>query len=193
MASEPNRRAARARFVLGVVLSGMNEDGGAVELFRSALEYDPALVAARVHLGLAYGRAGAYEEMLGAFREAVRRDSSSVRVALVEQPEEVALIDRMLDPQPTAPGMRLAVMPAEYAQAGDLVGEGVEHLANGRDDEAIEVLERSLRIDPEFPLAISLLSLTYLLLRERGEVVSVDSNASVLFEIDAELAGLIFN
>jgi tetratricopeptide (TPR) repeat protein len=195
MASERYEQAARTRLILGAVLAGIAEDECAVELFRGALERDPTLVAAHVHLGLAHGRMGAYEGMLGAFREAVRLDPTSVRMAVIKEPEEVELIDRLLNPPSPAPasGTSVAVMPAEYVEAGGLVRTGMEHLAEGRDEEAIEALERSLRIDPEYPLAISLLALAYLLFRESRGAVAIDAKASVLFEIDAALAELIFS
>lgn len=195
MASEWYQQEARARFLLGAVLADMAEDEYAIELFRSALERDPTLVAAHIHLGLAYGRQGTYEEMLVEFREAVRLDPPSVRTSVIKEPEEVALIARLLNPTPPATASETfeTVMPAQYVEAGNLVHTGMEQIAAGCDEEAIEALERSLKIDPEFPLAISLLSLAYLLLRKSRRAFPVDAKASVLFEIDATLAKLIFN
>jgi len=195
MASEWNEQEARARFLLGAVLAEIAEDECASELFRSALERDPTLVAAHVYLGFAYGRMGNHEEMLATFREAIRLDPPSVRTSVVKEPEEVALIARILNPHSPVPASETfeTVMPAEYVEAGNLVRKGMEQIAAGRDEEAIDALERSLRIDPEFPLAISLLSLVYLLLRKKRREFPVDPKASVLFEIDAALAKLIFN
>jgi tetratricopeptide (TPR) repeat protein len=175
-------------------MAGIAEDEYAIELFRSALERDPTLVAAHIHLGLAYGRQGTYEEMLIEFREAVRLDPLSVRTSVAKEPDEVALIARLLtppSPMPTSATFE-AAMPAEYVEAGNLVRTGREQVAAERDEEAIDALERSLRIDPEFPLAISLLTIAYLLLRKRCGIVPIDAQASVLFEIDARLAKLIF-
>lgn len=195
MASEWNQQEARARFLLGAVLVEIAEDDFAIELFRSALQRDPTMVAAHVYLGLAYARMGNYEEMFGAFREAVRLDPPSVRTAIVKEPEEVALIARLLNPPSpvSASETRETVMPAEYVEAGNLVRTGREQIAARRDEEAIEALEHSLRIDPEFPLAISLLSLAYLLLRKNRREFPVDVKASVLFEIDITLGRLIFS
>lgn len=195
MASEWNNEYARARFLLGAVLVEIAEDEFAIELFRSALERDPTLVAAHVHLALAYGRMGTYEDMLDAFREAVRLDPPSVRTAVVKAPEEVALIARLVNSTPPVPTCETfeTVMPAHYVEAGNLVHTGMNQIAAGKDEEAIEALERSLRIDPEFPLAISLLSLAYLLLQTTCRAFRVDVKESVLFEIDASLAKLIFN
>jgi tetratricopeptide (TPR) repeat protein len=195
MANERNQRDARARFLLGAVLARIAEDEYAIELFRSALERDPTLVAAHIHLGLAYGKQGTYEEMLGAFREAVRLDPLSVRTSVVKAPEEVALIEQLLNPPPPMPAseMLATAIPAHYVDAGNLVRTGRDQTASGRDEEAIEALERSLRIDPEFPLAISLLTIAYLLLRTTRRSFPVDIRASVLFEIDTALAKLIFN
>jgi tetratricopeptide (TPR) repeat protein len=194
MASEWYQQEARARFLLGAVLVEISEDEYAIELFRRALDLDPTLVAAHVHLGLAYGRMGNYEEMFGAFREAIRLDPPSVRTSVVKEPDEVALITRLLKPPSPVPANETmeTVMPAEYVKAGNLVRTGMEQITAGRDEKAIEALERSLRIDPEFPLAISLLSLAYLLLRKDRRAGQIDVQASVLFEIDASLARLIF-
>jgi tetratricopeptide (TPR) repeat protein len=195
MANERNQRDARARFLIGAILADIAEDEYAIELFRSALERDPKLAAAHIHLGLAYGRQGSYKEMLVEFREAIRLDPLSVRTAVAKAPEEVALIARLLNPPSPMPASETLVtaMPAHYVEAGNLVRTGREHIAAGRDEKAIEALERSLRIDPEFPLAISLLSLSYLLLRMSRGAVQIDAQASVLFEIDVTLARLIFS
>jgi tetratricopeptide (TPR) repeat protein len=195
MASEWYQQEARARFLLGAVLVEIADDEYAIELFRSALERDPTLVEAHIHLGLAYGRMGTYQEMFAAFREAVRLDPLSVRTAVIKEPEEVALIARLLNPTPPVPARETfeTVMPAQYVEAGNLVHTGMDQIAAGKDKEAIEVLERSLRIDPEFPLSISLLSLAYLLLQTTRRTFPVDVKESVLFEIDASLANLIFN
>jgi tetratricopeptide (TPR) repeat protein len=195
MASEWYQQEARARFLLGVVLVEIAEDEYAIELFRCALERDPTMVAAYVHLGLAYGRLRTYQAMLGAFREAVQIDPLSVRTSVVKEPEEVPLIARLLNPPSSVPASETlkTVMPAEYVEAGNLVRTGKDLIAVGRDEKAIEALERSLRIDLEFPLAISLLSLAYLLHRTTRRALPVDAKASVLFEIDATLAKLIFN
>jgi tetratricopeptide (TPR) repeat protein len=195
MASEWYQQEARARFLLGAVLVEISEDEYAIDLFRSALERDPTLVEAHIHLGLAYARMGTYEEMFAVFREAVRLDPLSVRTCVIKEPEEVALIARLLNPTPPVPASETmeTVMPAHYLEAGNLVHTGMDQIAAGKDKEAIETLERSLRIDPEFPLAISLLSPTYLLLRTTRRAFPVEVKASVLFEIDDALARLIFN
>jgi tetratricopeptide (TPR) repeat protein len=194
MANERNQQEARTRFLLGAVMVELAEDEYAIELFRRALERDPTMVVAHVHLALAYGRMGTYEEMLGAFREAVRLDPPSVRTAVIKEPEEVALIARLLNPTPPAPVSETfeTVMPAQYVEAGNLVRTGRDQIAAGKDEEAIEALECSLRIDPEFPLAISLLSLAYLLHQERTGAISIDAQGSVLLEIDAGLGKLVF-
>jgi tetratricopeptide (TPR) repeat protein len=194
MVSEWYQQEARTRLLLGAVLAEIAEDEYAIELFRSALERDPTLVAAHVYLGLAYGRMGNHEEMFGAFKEAVRLDPPSVRTSVVKEPKEVALIARLLKPpSPVLASETMeTVMPAEYVEAGNLVRTGMEQITAGRDEKAIEALEHSLRIDPEFPLAISLLSIAYLLLRKDRRAGQIDVQASVLFEIDASLARLIF-
>lgn len=195
MASEWYQQEGRTRFLLGVVMVEIAEDDFAIELFRSALKRDPTLVAAHIHLGLAYGRMEAYEEMLSAFREAVHLDPPSVRTTVVKEPEEVALIARLLNPTPPVLARETfeTVMPAHYLEAGNLVHTGMDQIAAGKDKEAIETLECSLRIDPEFPLAVSLLTLAYLLFQKSRSTVQIDAQASVLFDVDAALARLVFN
>lgn len=195
MASDWHKQTARTRFILGAVLAEISEDEYAIELFQGALERDPTLVASHVHLALAYGRQGTYQEMLGAFREAILLDTLSVRAAIDKAPEEAELIERLLNPPSPLPASEslVTVMPAQYVQSGKLVHTGMDLIGAGRDEEAIAVLEWSLKIDPELPLAISLLSLAYLLLRKRRGSFPANAKASVLFEIDAALARLIFN
>lgn len=194
MASEWNQKEARTRFILGATLAEIGEDEYAVDLFRSALQYDPILVPAHIHLSFTYAKIGTYEEMFYALRDAVRLDSTSARRAVIKQPEEVALIDQVLNPKPPVPvsEMQETVMPAEFVEAGNLTWTGLEHIAAGRYEEAIEALERSLKIDPEFARAITLLTLAYILLRKNCSAIPTDAKASVLFEIDAGLAKLIF-
>ena len=194
MVSEWYQKEARSRFILGATLAKIGEDEHAVELFRSALEYDPELVAAHVHLGITYAKIGTYEDMFSALREAVRLDSMSARRAVIKQPEEVALIDRVLNPQSPLPVSETqeTVMPAEFVEAGNLAWTGLEHIAAGRYEEAIEALERSLRMDPEFSWAITLLTLAYLLLRQSRGAIPRNAPATVLFEIDIRLAKLVF-
>jgi hypothetical protein len=64
------------------------------------------------------------------------------------------------------------------------------HPAIGHDSKAIKVLERSLSIDPTFPLGIALLCLAYLLLYERGAKKILGEEKSVLWNIDPVLAQL---
>jgi tetratricopeptide (TPR) repeat protein len=194
MASEWHQKEARTRFILGAVLAETGEDEYAVELCRSALRYDPTLIAAHIHLGFTYAKIGTYEEMFGALREAVCLNSMSARRAVIKQPEEVALIGQLLNPHSPLPVGETpeTVMPAEFVEAGNLAWTGLEHIAAGRYEEAIEALERSLRIDLEFSRAITLLTLAYLLLRKSERTVPIEAPVSVLFEIDAALARLIF-
>jgi tetratricopeptide (TPR) repeat protein len=195
MPGELQRREARRHYVLGLVMSGLSRHEWAAELFRSALAYDPALVAARVHLGVAYGHAGAYREMIEALTKAVRRDPPAARAALVEEPEEVAVIDRLFATDPmseTAQRAGLEAMPREFVEAGELVELGRRLISEGKDAEAVEALERSLRIDPTFPLAVALLCLAYLLVRETAGAHPANMEKSMLWEIDPTLTELLF-
>lgn len=193
MLGELDKQEARKLHVLGLLLSGLSQHECAAELFRMALLYDSSLVAARVYLGITYGHMDAYEEMLQTFTEAIRIDPIAARITPIEEPEEVGLINRMFvtySTLETTPWVE--TMPREFVEAGNLAGLGRRLVSEGKYVEAVEALERSLEIDPTFPVAVAVLSFSYLLLRETVGGIPTNREKSVLWEIEPTLAKRLF-
>jgi predicted TPR repeat methyltransferase len=178
-----------------MVLSDICGEEHAAELYRQALRHDPESVAAHIRLGISYAYAEDYTAMVAAFGEAIRLDPHVVRTAACGRPEEVSQIGRILfppEPVTAAEGYESAI-PAEFKKAGELVVQATRRLSEGRDEEAARVLERSLRIDETDWFAVALLSLAYLLLRERSGTSLVGADGSMLLKVDGFPAGLIFD
>jgi hypothetical protein len=87
----------------------------------------------------------------------------------------------------------VSIMPAEFIEAGELINSAIGHLAAGRDEEAARALERSLTLDETNRFAVAALTLTYMLPGGSAGRAGTGNNASVLSEIDAALAKMIFN
>lgn len=189
-------REARARLALGLLLYDVNKDECAAEVLRAGLSYDPGLVEAYVWLGFVYGRLAHYEEMIGAFMAALDLDPQAARAAVGEEPEEVWRIRLILyplrEPSATAEVSWNPAVPADVREACELAEAACAHIGAGRDVEAVEALERSLRLDPVSPHTTSLLALTYLLLGGHAEKWVVGAVESVLWEVSPWLARLLF-
>lgn len=194
MAGSADKREAGAKLLLGLLLSDINENECAAELFLSALLFNPNLVEARVELGIVYGRMEAYEEMVKAFREAISLNPQAVRATLRKEPEEMERLRQILYSEDSIPSLRAnaATIPAEFQEGGDLVALAQDHLAAGLDEEAVRELERSLRIDPTFPLAVSMLSVAYLLMKEQVDLTPAIGEKSALNQIAPDLAKNLF-
>jgi tetratricopeptide (TPR) repeat protein len=193
MTTRPNQREAKARFILGVVLSNVCGEEYAAELYRQALRHDPEMGAAQVRLGISYAHAEDYAAMLAAFSEAINLDSEVARTAACAEPAEALQIYAILFPAEPAQlaGTYASRIPAEFEEAGELVALSIKHLAAERDEEAVRALERSLSIDETHPLAIALLSLAYLFLRKHTGT-TVSGEESVLWGIAPSLAATLF-
>ena len=191
-----DEREARARFLLGRLLADIYKDECAAELLRDAISYMPEMEAAHVELGFVYCRLEIYEEMLGAFGEAIRLDQRAVRAAVREDPAELEAIRRVLYAERPTPmradETRVAAVPAYVRETWALVDLAREHIGAGRDDEAIAALEAVLRLDATYPYAAALLSLAYLLVREGGGMAMTGLEGSVLWEVEPALAELLF-
>ncbi len=182
--------------MLGRLLADIHEDECAAELLRAAISYMPGMAAGRVGLGFVYCRLEMYEETLGAFREAIRLDEGAIRATVRDDPAELEAIRRVLYPERTTPapadGVHAAKVPAYVRQTWALVDLAREHIGAGRDDEAVAALEAVLRLDETYLYAITLLSLAYLLIRERGGTVPTEVEGSILWEVEPALAELLF-
>jgi len=194
MASEWSKKEAYKLLILGLVFADRYDNERALDLFTEAVSHDPSLIAAHVEMGMTYGQLEAYAEMLNTFREAINLSALTLRIAIIQRPKEVALIHQILNPPDPSPNEAfITTMPTEFEKAGNLVRAGMDYIAEGHDEEAIEALEQSLRLDPQSQYAISLLALAYLLLLGRNiltnPTVKVDS---VLCDIAPNMAKLLF-
>lgn len=136
--------------------------------FSGAIEADPEMAGSYVELGLVYACRGEYGKMLGVLGRAAEGLPGGVRAYLRERP--------LGDATPTA--SRGAPGPASDDTGEDgrgthsLLSSAMSLLEEGRDGEAVVVLEKSLEGKPEGQPAFSaVLALTYLL---RGEKVEAD-------------------
>jgi tetratricopeptide (TPR) repeat protein len=195
MVTRRDQREARARLILGIVLSDVCGEEYAAELYRQALHHDPESVAAHVRLGISYAYAEDYTAMIVAFSDAIRLDPQAARRATYSGLEEASQIGRILFPPEhvTASKAYESAIPAEFKESGELVVQATRRLSEGRDEEAVRVLERSLRIDETDWFAVALLSLAYLLLREGSGATTIRADGSVLLKVDGFPARLIFD
>jgi tetratricopeptide (TPR) repeat protein len=197
MAGTDDRREARARFLIGMLLAEIYSNECAVELLGEAVELDPVLVAARVELGFVLARDDDYVGMVEAFREAIRIDPEAARSAAVWEPQELEQLWGILRPETvrTAPPRTSPPtgMPVEFREAGRLTGLAGEHVGAGRDVTAVDALEGALRLDPTSTFAVAMLAFTCLMMTAQGEVGGAMSKAEeVLREVAPGLAELLF-
>jgi regulator of sirC expression with transglutaminase-like and TPR domain len=137
--------------------------------------------------------AGMYE----AYRTAVRLDPQAVRDGVQEEPEEARLISLVLYPRQynmSLPPVDMErVVPFEVRDRVKRQTRAERLVAEGRDVEAIEVLERLLQEDPEEMSPVPLLALAYLLLQAaEGARGTAENRGSTLWKITPKLAKLLF-
>jgi tetratricopeptide (TPR) repeat protein len=197
MTERHDKREANAFFILGVLLEDAGEPECAATLFHKAISHSPD--QARPHVRLASIRwmegdaAGMYE----AYRTAVQINPQAVRDGVQEEPEEARLISLVLYPRQYSmslpPVDMERVVPFEVRDRAKRQTRAERLVAEGRDAEAIEELERLLTEDPEEMSPVPLLALAYLLLQAAGRAGSTsDNRESMLWKIDPRLAKLLF-
>lgn len=191
-----NERESRARFLLGRLLTDIYKDECAAELLRDAIYYSPGMAEAHVDLGIVYCRLERFEEMLGAFREAIRLDERATRAAIRDEPAELEAIGRVLYPERPTPAPMdeagVAAIPGFVRETAALVGLAREHIGSGRDAEAVAALEASLRLDETYQYAVALLALAYLGIKKGAGMELTEVKRSVLWEEKPALAELLF-
>jgi tetratricopeptide (TPR) repeat protein len=197
MAGRDNKREARARFLLGMLLAEIYSNECAAELLSEAIELDPGLVAAHVELGFVLARDEDYTGMVEAFREAISIDPAAARAAAVWEPDEMEQlwgilrpeVVRSAPPSPSPPPQ----MPAEFREAWRLTSLAGQHVGAGRDGEAVAALTGALRLDITSTFAVALLAFTCLLIQAGGEAAGAPAEAEgVLREAEPGLAALLF-
>ena len=196
MAERYDEREANACFILGVLLENAGERECAAALFRQAISRQHGLVAPRVRLGFLRWHAEDVTEMYEAFSEAVRIDPQAARAAVQEEPDEARLIHLVLYPKqygllPTQDQVKAA--PLEVEEWSERLTRAEADIAEGRDEEAITVLESMLHEEPEDQYPVPLLVLAYLLLRAAGGAgTTAISQGSMLLQVNPQLARLLF-
>lgn len=196
MSGGRDEREAWARYLMGLLLSDNCSYERAAELLQDAVNYMPELVAAHVELGMVYSGLEQYEEMLDEFREAIRLDVRAVREAVRDEPKELDELRRVLYPprETTAPPSRdLSRLIPTHVYAGvALVEQGVTEMAAGRNTQAVDFLERALRLDPSGSYPVTMLALAYLLSWESERRGPTVNEGSVLLEVAPGLAKVLF-
>lgn len=192
-----DQREAKTRLIMGILLRDAGHLECAIELFFSALAFNPGLVEAYIRLGFALWQAGNAARMYVAFGGAVRLDPRAVRAALLEEPEEAQLITLILYPkqyrlpQPAVDMERVVTFEVRDRDRRLTGAEGL--VAEGREAGAIRELERLLQEDPEETSPVPLLVLAYLLFQATGGAKgTADNRGSTLWQIDPRLAKLLF-
>lgn len=192
-----DKREARARFLLGVLLAEIYSNECAAELLSDAVRLDPSLVAAHVELGFVLARDEDYTGMVEAFHEAIRIDPAAARASAIWEPDEMEQlwgilrpeVRRSAPPRPSPP----PGMPAEFREAGRLTREGGEHVGAGRDVAAVDALVGALRLDPTSTFAVAMLAFACLLMTTQGKTWGAMSKAEeVLREVTPSLAKHLF-
>jgi tetratricopeptide (TPR) repeat protein len=184
------------RLVLGLMLEEIGKYECAADVLRAAIACDPLLVEAHVWLGIMYEGTVCYEETVREFVEAIRIDEQAARMAVSTEPEEITRIRQILNAWPVLPSpvpeekhVYPSGLPREIREASELSEEASKHIGARRDTEAVEALEKAVRLDPVSRPYVALLTFAYMLnKRERAAWAS----RSVLWEVSPGLARVTF-
>jgi tetratricopeptide (TPR) repeat protein len=191
-----DQKEARMRLALGLMLDEIGKYECAADVLRAAIACDPQLVEAHVWLGIMYEGTVRFEEMVGEFMEAIGIDERAARMAVSTEPEEITKIRQILNAWPVSaspvpedehqypPGL-----PREIREAYELSEAAAKHIGAGRDAEAVEALERAVRLDPVSRPYAALLTFVYVL---NSRARAAWASRSVLWEVSPGLARVIF-
>jgi tetratricopeptide (TPR) repeat protein len=156
-----------ALHLLGILCAHGGRYDEAEEAFLRAVGADPEMAGSYVELGLVYACRGEYSKMVEVLRQAVEAGSGGVRAYLGSQP----LGDIAGAPEPGSYGHTRQGGGGKSDVVTPLVTV-MSYLAEGRDEEAVSMLEQALEGKPASPPPlVTLLALTYLL---RGDGVEAD-------------------
>jgi len=189
-------KEARMRLALGLMLEEIGKYECAADVLRAAIACDPQLVEAHVWLGIIYEGTARYEEVVGEFVEAIGIDEQAARVAISTEPEEITRIRQILNawpvtlsPVPDEETWYPLDLPPQIREASELSEAASKHIGAGRDAEAVEALERAVRLDSVSRPYAALLAFVYVL--NRGQRV-LWASRSVLWEVSPGLARVVF-
>jgi len=148
-----NPRSAMHHNWLGLVLKRQGNLKGAEEEFRKTLEAAPDLVGAMANLGSLYLQEGRLEDAVSVLREAIVKDPRN--------PESRTNLIVALGMKHDVESARQVVTEAEgLGQRAPMLYNALAYAlhVNGRNQEALETLRESLRIDPRQTEALRLQS-----------------------------------
>ncbi len=187
---------ARMRLALGLMLDEIGKSECAADVLRAAIACNPLLVEAHVWLGIVYEGRARYEEMVGEFVEAIGIDERAARMAVSTEPDEITRIRQILNAWPVTPSpipeekhVYPPGLPREIREASELSEAASKHIGAGRDAEAVEALERAVRLDPVSPPYAALLTFAYVLNRQQRVLWA---SRSVFWEVSPGLARVVF-
>lgn len=195
-----DKKEARAHLALGLMLDEIGKSECAVEMLQAAIASDPLLVEAHMWLGIMYEGLVRFEDMVREFVEAIGIDEQAARAAVGTEPQEVMNIRWVLyAPQGSPLSMPESDaeeehvypvgLPPEVREASELSETASKHIGAERDAEAVEALERAVRLDPVSRPYAAMLAFVYVLNRgQRG----LWSSRSVLWEVSPGLARVVF-
>ncbi|HEY0100345.1 MAG TPA: tetratricopeptide repeat protein [Pyrinomonadaceae bacterium] len=189
-------KEARMRLALGLMLEEIGKYECAADVLRATIACDPQLVEAHVWLGIIYEGMARYEETVGEFVEAIRIDERAARMAVSTEPEEITRIRQILNAWPVTPSpipeeetWYPPDLPPQIREASELSEAASKHIGAGQDAEAVEALERAVRLDPVSRPYAALLAFAYVLNRQQRVVWA---SRSVLWEVSPGLARVVF-
>jgi tetratricopeptide (TPR) repeat protein len=189
-------KEARMRLALGLMLDEIGKYECAADVLRAAIACDPQLVEAHVWLGIIYEGTARYEEMIGEFVEAIGIDEQAARMAVSTEPEEITSIRQILNgwlvtpsPVPEEEHEYPPDLPPQIREASVLSEAASKYIGARRDAEAVEALERAVRLDPVSRPYAALLAFAYVL---NGQQRAMWASRSVLWEVSPGLARVVF-
>lgn len=148
-----HKDAKWAHNLVGIIRQNQDDQTGAIEEFKAAITLDPGFLQARSNLGGALVRTGDLAGAKAEFDETLRRDPDNVWA--LEGNAELALANGDVDGAVkwlVTAADAAPVDPRYFAKAGKILSD------QGRRDEAIAMLKRSLELDPGYPVAFAFLA-----------------------------------
>ena len=193
MVDKWQRQDARALLAIGRLLAQLCEHDLAIKVLQRALKLNPEAIEARIELGITYGRAEAYQQMVVILREAIQYDQRGVRTAAAMYPADTDLLDGIIDAgegatqsMPTLPEL-----PVELRESLALVELALHDMRRWADRAAVAALERSLTLSNASFQTFILLVISYLLLEVEAGIPSGALDNSALKEVAPEVLVLL--
>jgi tetratricopeptide (TPR) repeat protein len=181
MTDDWQKRQSRALLAVGRRLAWLCEDDLAIAALEKAIKLSPELIEAHFELGIAYGHAERYQEMVATLRAAIRLDHRVVRAAAVKYPDDT-------EPPVTH---ELPELPRELRESLALVELSWHHIARGDDRAGMAALERALMLSNASFQTFILLAISYLLLEARAGIPAGALEDSALKEVAPELVVIL--